>query len=68
MNLVEILVYLFFLYLLIGLLFGLWFVFKGVHKVDRGMASAKWSMRLLLLPGSIGLWPVMLRKYIVTPK
>ncbi|MEL6356350.1 MAG: hypothetical protein AAFQ37_05375 [Bacteroidota bacterium] len=54
---------LFYIYLLIGLLFGLWFVFLGVQRLDSGMNGAKWTMRLLLLPGAIGLWPVLLRKF-----
>ena len=61
---VEIFVYTFYAYLAIGLLFGLWFVLKGVQKVDAGMNEAKWNLRLLILPGSIALWPVMLRKYL----
>jgi uncharacterized membrane protein YphA (DoxX/SURF4 family) len=61
---IHILVLLFYLYLLLGLFFGLWFVFRGVQKIDPGMANAKWSMRMILLPGSLALWPVLLRKYL----
>ena len=60
---VEIFVYLFLVYLLVGLIFGIWFAFKGAQKVDTGMDGAKLGMRLLLIPGSMGLWPVLLRKY-----
>ena len=60
----EIFVYTFYAYLVIGLLFGLWFIFNGVQKVDAGMKDVKWILRLMLLPGSIALWPVMLRKYL----
>ena len=63
MQIAQIFVYAFYLYLLIGLLFGIWFVFKGVQKIDAGMEGAKWNLRLLLLPGSIALWFVLLRKY-----
>lgn len=61
---IHILVLLFYLYLLLGFLFGLWFVFRGVQKIDPGMDGAKWPMRLLLLPGSLALWPVLWRKYV----
>lgn len=60
----TIIAYLFYGYLLIGLLFGLWFVFKGVGKVDTATKSASWGLRLLWLPGSMAMWPVLLRKII----
>jgi len=60
----EIIVMLFYAYLGIGLLFGLWSVFGGIQKVDQGIAGTSWRMRLILLPGTIGLWPVVLRKYL----
>ncbi len=64
MRIVEMLVFAFYGYLIIGLLFGLWFVFKGVQKVDGGMKDVKWILRLMILPGTMVLWPVMFRKYI----
>ena len=54
--------YLFYGYLLTGLLFGLWFVFKGVENIDTVTKSAGWGLRLLWLPGSVAMWPVLLRK------
>lgn len=64
MEIVRILVWLFYAYLIIGFLFSIWFVSKGVEKVDEGMVGAKWSLRLLLLPGSMLLWMSMLKKYL----
>lgn len=64
MQIVEILVTIFYAYLLIGLLFGLWFMAKGVQKVDTGMKDIKWILRLMILPGTMALWPIMLRKYL----
>lgn len=61
---VMIILFFFYAYILIGLIVGLWFIFKGVQKVDEGMENAKLLMRLILLPGSIGLWPILLVKYI----
>lgn len=58
----NILVNLLYLYLIAGLIFGLWFIFKGAQKIDDGMNDVKFGTRLLLLPGSIGLWPLMLNK------
>jgi hypothetical protein len=58
------LLYLFYGYLAAGLLFGLWFVFRGVGRVEDGMRAASWRMRLILLPGSAALWPLMVYKYL----
>ena len=63
MLIANIFVYAFYLYLLLGLAFGFWFAFRGVHRVDAGMKDANWKLRLLLLPGSMALWPVLLGKY-----
>ena len=48
----------------IGLLIGLVYVFGGAGKIDpaakgKGMP---WRVRLLILPGVLGLWPLMLAK------
>ena len=64
MQIASIFVNLFYGYLLIGFLFALWFIFAGVQKMDNGMANANIGLRLLLLPGSIALWPIMLGKYL----
>lgn len=52
----------FYIYLLLGTLFGLWFIFKGAKLLDGGMEHASLATKLLLLPGAIGLWPILLRK------
>ena len=64
MQLIEILIFSFYGYLMIGLLFGFLFVFKGVQKVDDGMKEVKWILRLMILPASMALWPFMLRKFL----
>ena len=68
MSLANIFVTLLGAYFLIGLLFGAWFVFKGVSRVDAGMTEAKWNLRLLLLPGAMAFWPLLLRKYLNAKK
>lgn len=54
----------FYVYLITGLIFAMWFITKGVDKVDDGMHGTSWKLRLLLLPGSALLWPFLLKKYI----
>ena len=57
-----IIAYIFYLYPLLGLPFGLWFVFRGASQVDPNMKETGWKLRLLLLPGAIGLWPILYLK------
>ncbi len=68
MFLAKVFVTLFYLYFGMGLLFGLWFVFRGVDKLDHNMHGASWRTRLLLLPASAGLWIVLLFKLLKTNK
>lgn len=56
------LLFLFYAYLAIGFVFGLWFVFRGIDRLDTDIHGSSWRTRLILLPGTVGLWPVLLRK------
>ena len=52
------------IYALIGLLVGLIYVFGGAGRIDPA-AKGKglpFRVRLMILPGIAGLWPVMLTK------
>lgn len=51
------------LYLLIGLVFYIPFIRKGVHTFDEGVASAPFFMKVLIFPGTVALWPLLLRKW-----
>lgn len=52
------------IYLLIGLLVGLAYMFGGAGKIDPAAKGKGLPLRvrLLILPGIIGLWPIMLTK------
>ena len=50
------------IYVLLGLLFGLYFIFIGAAKIDPGMAESKKGIRVLLFPGVIATWPLFIRK------
>jgi len=52
------------LYLVIGLIFSLYFVFRGIVKLDEGVKDSPWHFRLLIWPGSVLLWSVLLLKII----
>lgn len=52
----------FFVYIAIGLLFSLWFVFAGAKKIDDGMADTPFHFKLILIPGAVFMWPLMVVK------
>ncbi len=49
-------------YFLIGILFGLFFLFKSAIKIDPLMHNTKKKVRFLLLPGVIATWPFLIGK------
>ena len=61
---VNILVSLFIAYLLIGFLFAIAFAVKGVQKIDPVAAESNWKFRLLIIPGSMAFWPMLLKKWL----
>ncbi len=63
MTIIDIITLVILAYVFIGLIFGLWFIIKGAQRLDEGMQEAKWGMRLILLPASIGLWPVLIANF-----
>ena len=52
------------IYLLIGLLVGVPFVVRGVGRIDPVAGSASWGFRLIILPGVVALWPILLRRWV----
>jgi hypothetical protein len=44
----------------IGVLVAAALVLGGLRRIDAGAAAAPWQVRLLLVPGLVALWPVML--------
>ena len=52
------------LYILCGLLFAIPFVFIGVGKIDPHAAHGTWGFRLLIVPGTIFLWPLLASRWI----
>ncbi|MEO0899215.1 MAG: hypothetical protein AAFY71_22580 [Bacteroidota bacterium] len=67
-QVVQILVWVFYAYLGIGLVLGIWLIAGGMAKFDEGMKGVSIWMRLILLPGSIAFWPALLKKYVSPPK
>ncbi len=51
------------LYLVAGSLFAIFFLSKGMEKIDKATHGSGWGFRLIILPGTIVLWPVLLKKW-----
>lgn len=51
-------------YLLLGTLFALPFAFRWVNRIDPVAPRGTLGFRLLILPGSALLWPLLLRRVV----
>jgi len=51
-------------YLLMGILFVLPFLIKGITKVDEGAHGGKLGFKLIIIPGVIVFWPALLNKWV----
>ncbi|HXR32968.1 MAG TPA: hypothetical protein VN830_04640 [Verrucomicrobiae bacterium] len=58
------LVYLVYVYLGLGTAFALLFVSLGAQQIDRQAADSGIAFRLLILPGSAALWPLLLTRWL----
>lgn len=50
-------------YAVCGLLFAIPFVLVGVKRIDPHAAHASWGFRLLIIPGTVAFWPLLLRRW-----
>ncbi|MCA9303578.1 MAG: hypothetical protein KC996_05600 [Phycisphaerales bacterium] len=50
-------------YALVGILVSVPLVAFGIQRIDPVMRSSPLSARLLMFPGSVALWPIMLIKW-----
>ncbi|MBL8878704.1 MAG: hypothetical protein JNG88_06240 [Phycisphaerales bacterium] len=51
------------LYAAIGAAFGILFAWRGVDRIDPAAHGASWTFRLLILPGVIALWPLLMMRW-----
>ena len=61
---VEILLIIVAVYLLVGVLFVIPFLMKGLNKVDQGAHGSTIGFKIIIIPGVIVFWPVLLSKWI----
>ena len=63
METVKFLLCAFYLYLLAGLLFAALFFWRGAALIDSAARGISWKTRALLFPGTVALWPALLRQW-----
>ncbi len=51
-------------YLICGVVFTFFFLARGLQKVDEDVPGSSWGFRIIIIPGCIVLWPVLMRKWI----
>lgn len=51
------------LYLLFGILFAAVFIPKGLGKIDPVTSESTWGFRVMIVPGVIGLWPLLAHRW-----
>lgn len=57
------------IYALLGLVFAVAFVGFGVTRVDAAAQGTHLGFRLLILPGVVALWPLLLHRWVMnTPE
>jgi hypothetical protein len=64
----EVILFVCLAYSLCGLAVGVPLVHRGVDRVDASAKGASIGFRLLILPGTVALWPLMAAKWIKAPE
>ena len=52
------------IYLSVGIVFAIAFVWKGGGKIDPSAQEGTIGFRLLILPGAAALWPILARRWL----
>ena len=55
------------IYIVCGIIFYVAFITKGIEKVDASAHGATWGFKLIIIPGVIALWPLLLKKWREAP-
>ncbi len=51
-------------FLLAGILFVFFFLARGLQKIDEGVHGSSIGFRIIIIPGCIVFWPVLLRRWL----
>jgi len=55
-------------YLFAGLIFAIPFIIRGITKIDEGAQGSKWGFRVIIIPGTMVFWPLLLKKWLKASK
>ena len=55
-------------YLFAGIVFTIFFQAKGISKIDEGVHGSSVGFRIIIVPGCIVFWPLLLNKWINADK
>jgi hypothetical protein len=58
-----IVLYIIFTYIGLGVIFSVPFLSKWIHSLDEATHDSGLAFKLIILPGCIVFWPVLLKKY-----
>jgi hypothetical protein len=61
---VELVLIIVLVYLILGVLFVIPFLLKGLTKVDEGAHGGTMGFKIIIIPGVIVFWPFLLRRWI----
>lgn len=53
-------------FLLAGVVFTFFFLARGLQKVDEGAHGSTIGFRIIIIPGCVVFWPLLLRKWTKT--
>jgi len=62
---IDILLLLIALYLFLGFIFVIAFLIKGIDLVDEGAHGSTFGFKLIIIPGVIVFWPVLMKKWLI---
>jgi len=52
-----------FVYLVMGVVFAVFFLSRGIKKVDTAAHGSGPGFRMIIFPGTVALWPVLIKKW-----
>ena len=55
-------------YLALGFIFMIPFIAKGINKIEEGAHGSGVGFRIIIIPGVIIFWPVLLRNWIIASR
>ena len=52
-------------YVSVGVIFAVPFVVRGVNRIDAVARESSWGFRVAILPGTVALWPLLLKRWML---